>query len=157
MKKRKALNGYTKSYEIGIKSNFSVLEQLQNTRLAINRYFGDIFNQLGGFKFVETLEVNFVKPMNNEENRDSIFINISPQTVINSTDFTPTLNMSQQQIMARIGRWINRGSGYIIDGVNEHYINVVKYDPLRGNSYIPLPPELQHPRKGLINIQNEYN
>lgn len=37
--KRKALNGYTKSYEIGIKSNFSALEQLQNIRLAISRYF----------------------------------------------------------------------------------------------------------------------
>ena len=58
--KRKALNGYTKSYEIGIKSNFNALEQLQNTRLAISIYFGDIFNQLGGFKFVETLVVTFV-------------------------------------------------------------------------------------------------
>lgn len=104
---------------------------------------------------METLVVNFVKPMNNEESRDSIFMNSSPQTVINSTDFLPTLNMSQQQIMARIGRWINQGRGYVIDSVDEHYINVVKYDPLRGNSYIPLPPELQHPRKGLINIQNE--
>lgn len=55
--------------------------------------------------------------------------------------------MSQQQIMAKIGRWINKGSGYIIESVNEHYINVVRCDPLRGNSYIPLPPELQHPRK----------
>lgn len=59
--------------------------------------------------------------------------------------------------MARIGRWIYQGRGYIIVSVNEHYINVVKYDPLRGNSCIPLPPELQHPRKGLINIQNEDN
>lgn len=49
--------------------------------------------------------------------------------------------------MAKIGRWINKGSGYIIESVNEHYINVVRCDPLRGNSYIPLPPELQHPRK----------
>ena len=106
---------------------------------------------------METLVVNFVKPMNNEENRDSIFINSSPRIVINSMDFLLTLNMSQQQIMARIGRWINQGSGYVIDSVNEHYINVVKYDPLRGNSHIPLPPELQHPRKGLINIQNEDN
>lgn len=70
-------------------------------------------------------------------------------------DFLPTLNMSQQQIMARIGKWINQGSSYVIDGVSEHYINVVKYDPLRGNSYIPLPPELQNPEKGLINTQNE--
>lgn len=38
------------------------------------------------FEFVETLVVNFVKPMNDEENRDSFFINSSPQTVINSTD-----------------------------------------------------------------------
>ena len=60
--------------------------------------------------------------MNNEENWDSTFINSSPQTVINSTDFLPTLNMSQQQIMARIGRWINQESGYVINSVNEHSI-----------------------------------
>lgn len=65
--------------------------------------------------------------------------------------------MSQQQTMAKIGTWINQGSGYIVESVNEHYINVVRYDSLRGNSYITLPPELQHPRKGLINIQNEDN
>lgn len=153
--KRKALNGYTKSYEIGIKSNFSALEQLQNTRVAISRYFGDIFNQLGRFKFVETLVVNFVKPGNNEENRDSVFINSSPQTVINPMDYLPTLNMFQQQIIARIGKWINQGSGYVIDGVSERYINVVEDDPLRENSYIPLPPELQHSRKGFINMENE--
>ena len=75
---------------------------MQNTRLAISRYFGEIFNQLGGFKFVETLVVNFVKPADNKQNLESVFINSSPQTVINSTDFLPTLNMSQQQIMAGI-------------------------------------------------------
>lgn len=100
--KRKALKGYTKSYEIGIKSDKSALEQLQNTRLAISRYFGDIFSEIGGFKVVERLVVNFVKPENNEENRDSVFIDSGPQTVINSTAFLPTLNVSQLQIMARI-------------------------------------------------------
>ena len=104
---------------------------------------------------METLVVSFVKSGNDEENRNSIFKNSSPQTVINSTDFLPTLNMSQQQIMARIGRWMNQGSGNIIFSVNDHYINVVKYNPLGGNSYIPLPQELQHPRKGLINMENE--
>ena len=28
------------------------------------------------------------------------------------------------------------------------------YNPLAGSSYIKLPKELEHPRKGLINIQN---
>ena len=38
-----------------------------------------------------------------------------------------------------------------------HYVNVVKYAPLRGNSYIPLPKELQNSKKGLINLKNEDN
>ena len=37
--KSKALKGYTKSYEIAIKNDKDILEQLQNTRLAISRFF----------------------------------------------------------------------------------------------------------------------
>ena len=32
--------------------------------------------------------------------------------------------------------------------------NISKYNPLAGSSYIKLPKELEHPRKGLINVQN---
>ena len=32
--------------------------------------------------------------------------------------------------------------------------SVIDYNPLAGSSYIKLPKELEHPRKGLINIQN---
>ena len=34
------------------------------------------------------------------------------------------------------------------------HINISKYNPLVGSSYIKLPNKLDHPRKGLINIQN---
>ena len=44
--KSKALKGYTKSYEIAIKSDKDVLEQLQNTRLATSRFFEKILNQI---------------------------------------------------------------------------------------------------------------
>ena len=36
----------------------------------------------------------------------------------------------------------------------EHNIIISKYNPLAGGSYIKLPKELDHPRKGPINIQN---
>ena len=52
--KRRALKGFTKSYEIGLKSNRDALVQLQNTRLAISRLFSTILNEMRGFKFVET-------------------------------------------------------------------------------------------------------
>ena len=38
--------------------------------------------------------------------------------------------------------------------VIDHTIGISKYNPLTGSSYIKLPKELDHPRKGLINIQN---
>ena len=65
--KRRALKGFTKSYEIGLKSDRDALVQLQNTRLAISRLFGTILNEIKGFKFVETLKVTFVKKKDDDD------------------------------------------------------------------------------------------
>ena len=42
----------------------------------------------------------------------------------------------------------------IIDSVIDHTISISKYNPLAENSYVKLAKELDHPRKGLINVQN---
>ena len=34
-------------------------------------------------------------------------------------------------------------------------MNISTYRPLAGNSYIDLPIELKHPKKGIINIKND--
>ena len=49
---------------------------------------------------------------------------------------------------------LGKGSGWIIDSVIDHTINISKYNYLSGSSYIKLPKELDHLRKGSINIQN---
>ena len=41
----------------------------------------------------------------------------------------------------------------MINSVIDHTISTSKYNPLAGSSYIKLPKELNHQRKGLINIQ----
>lgn len=41
--------------------------------------------------------------------------------------------------------------------VTGHFINIVKYIPLKGSSYLPLPEELRNSKKGLINIKNNDN
>ena len=57
-------------------------------------------------------------------------------------------------IITSIQKSLRKGSGWIIDSVIDHAISISKYNPLAGISYIKLPKELDHPRKGLINIQN---
>lgn len=59
--------------------------------------------------------------------------------------------------MNSIGVWLSEGSGWAISSIDEHYINIVVYDPVKGSSRIQLPQELQTPNKGLINLENEDN
>ena len=49
------------------------------------------------------------------------------------------------------------GSGWITDSVIDHIINISKYNLLADSSYTKLPKELDHLRKGLINIQNLFD
>ena len=46
--------------------------------------------------------------------------------------------MSQDEILQRIGSWISEGSRRVVESVNNHYCNIVKYKPLKGSSYIEL-------------------
>lgn len=150
--KRRALNGYTKSFEIGLKSQNDPLVQLQNTRVSISQLFGQILAETKGFKFVETLVVTFNKRKDDKIlYSEPLYINGRAQIVISPNDFLPSLELSQQKILNGIGVWLSEGSGWTISTINEHYINDAVYDPLKGNSYVQLPAELQHHRKGLIN------
>ena len=56
-----------------------------------------------------------------------------------------------------IAQWVSEGSGWTIQSVDNHYLNIVQYEPMKGSSYIELPQELRNSRKGLINMKNEDN
>ena len=59
--------------------------------------------------------------------------------------------------MFRLDNWINEGSGWVIERVNDQYLNVSQYAPLVGSSFIELPGELKNSKKGLINLRNKDN
>ena len=56
--------------------------------------------------------------------------------------------------MSNIPKYLGKGSGWIINSVVNHTINISKYNSLAGSSYSKYPKELSHARKCLINIQN---
>lgn len=50
---------------------------------------------------------------------------------------------------------MSEGSVWTIFSLDEHYINTVISNPLKGSSYIQLPKELRNSEKGLINLKNK--
>ena len=153
----KALKGYTQSFEISIKNDKDPLIQLQKSRRAIEHLFKNLLVQTKGFKFVETLQVKFVKHSNDKKILKNGYFNSTTDLIINETDIKLSLQASQQQILNKIAQWISEGSGWTIQSIENHYINIVNYNPLKGSSYIKLPQELRNSAKGLINMKNKDN
>lgn len=60
-------------------------------------------------------------------------------------------------MVKKIAQWLSEGSGWIIESVDKHYLNIVKYKPMKGSSQIQLPKELRHSAKGLVNMKNKGN
>ena len=71
------------------------------------------------------------------------------ETITNDNEIVKSLEYSKEHILNII-------SGWTVKSVNNHYLNIVKYNPIKGSSYIKLPIELKkNSNKGLINIKNE--
>ena len=114
-----------------------------------------------GFKFIETLEVTFEKDTIDSKTGKHLsiyktaFFNGKAEIITKVDDIEPDLNMSRQEIMNAIDKWVSEGSGWVIDRIDGYYINVTLYKPLNGSSYIELPTELRNSKKGLINMKNK--
>ena len=153
----RAFKGYTKSYEVGIKNETDPLIQMSSTRLAIADFMKQLLTQMKGIKFIETLTIYFEQQKGNQTVSRIGYFNSKPKTITNANDFQESLDVNVEQIMNDIHKWISEGSAWIIKSINGHYINIIKYDPLTGSSYIKLPTELQHHKHGLINLKNKDN
>ena len=153
----KALKGYTQSFDVELRDKKDPLLQLQKSRRAVEYLFNNLLVQTKGFKFVETLQVKFVKHSNDKKILKNGYFNSTTDLIINETDIKLAIQASQQQILNKIAQWISEGSGWTIQLIENHYINIVNYNPLKGSSYIELPQELRNSAKGLINMKNKDN
>ena len=159
----RALKGHAKSYDIELQDNLNPLNHFTKTKALVESHLENLLKDMKGFKFIETLEVTFEKDTINSKTgkRVSIyntaFFNCKAKTITKANDIELELSMSRQEILNTIDKWVSEGSGWVIDKIDSHYINVTIYQPLNGSSYIELAMELRNPKKGLINIKNKDN
>ena len=155
----RTLKGHAKSYEIELQDNLNPLNHFTKTRPLTESHLEDLLKTMKGFKFIETLEVTFEKDTIDSKTGKRIsiyktaFLNGKAKTITKVDDIEPELNMSK--IINVIDKWVSEGSGWVIDRIDSHYLNVTLYKPLNGSSYIELPTELRNSKKGLINMKNK--
>ena len=105
------------------------------------------------FKFVIVLVLVLKKIESDDPTKpDTFYSHSKAETIINESDIDDVFESIYTTIISNIQKSLGKGSGWINDSVIEHNINISMYNPLADSSYIKLPKELDHPRKGLINI-----
>ena len=85
---------------------------------------------------------------------DTFYSNSKAEITINESDICDVFNSIYITFISNKQKLLGKSSGWIIDLVIDHNISISKYNLLPGSSYLKLPKELDHPRKGLINLQN---
>ena len=156
-----ALKGHAKSYDIELQDNLNPLNHFTKTKALVESHLENLLKDMKGFKFIETLEVTFEKDTIDSKTGKCVsiykttFFNGKAETITKVNDIEHEVSMSRQEIPNVIDKWVLEGSGWFIDSINNHYINVTTYKPLHGSSYIELATELRNPKKGLINIKNK--
>ena len=115
----------------------------------------ELLTQLKGFKFVTTLVLVFKKIEREDKKKyDNFYSSSRAKIFINESDIDDVFQSGYTTAIKNIQKSLGNCLGWIIDSVIDHNMSILKYNPLAGSSYIKLPKELDHPRKGLINIQN---
>ena len=111
-------------------------------------FFRDLLEEKRGFKDVLSVRVT-LKKWNNATNTndiDTVYRNSDPITVANQRFNLNNAYETLKHRLFNLWRFIysDGGSGWIIDTIEDIWINIANYESLTGSSYIPLPPELNN-------------
>ena len=66
------------------------------------------------------------------------------------------LNQAFPTIQETLEKWTQRGSGWVVDRVEVLWLDIARYQPLRGGCYIPLPAAVRL-KKAVVNVKNKDN
>ena len=71
------------------------------------------------------------------------FFKSNAREIINENDIETVISDAGNELINRISEWISEGSGRVIKSVDKYKIDISKYKPLRGSSYLQLPEKIK--------------
>ena len=77
-----------------------------------------------------------------------------PYTILSQHDIENAIAKAQSAIETNIDKWTKEGSGWVVDRVDTMYVNIAKYQPLTGSSYMELSDTLKN-KEAIINVKND--
>ena len=140
------------SFNVDIINNKDPQVQLHQSKELTKDFLIGELNKNYGIKINIRLNITFMKQI---EKVNVGFFKSNAREIINENDIETVISDAGNELINRISEWISEGSGWVIKSVDKHEIDISKYKPLRGSSYLPLPEKNKKNKKATINIQNK--
>ncbi|GFR91192.1 zinc finger protein-Y2 [Elysia marginata] len=97
---------------------------------------------LGSLKFQLALKIEFTKYDGDERVFVDATFRHEQEPLLHPSEIEAALSRASGKILETIEKWIAGGSGWEIVSLMTLWLNIARYQPLRGGSYIPLPTAL---------------
>ena len=109
---------------------------------------------LNGVKFKLAFKVQLRKdnPDGSDEYIDPV-LRHKQEALLQTSEFNEDLKWVIPYLLELLAKWTQRGSGWVVDRVQTLWMDVARYQPLRGGSYLPLPAAVRN-KKAAINPKN---
>ena len=108
----------------------------------------------GGLKFQLALKVELVKAnLDGSEEFMEPILRHKQEAVLQKNEIKAALEEAFPRLLETLEKWTQRGSGWVVAQVRTLWLDIARYQPLRGGSYIPLPPALKN-KKAVVNVKN---
>ena len=117
----KALKGHAKSYDIELQDSLNPLNHFTKTKALVESHLENLLKDMKGLKFIETLEATFEKDTIDSKTGKCVsiyktaFFNGKAKTITKPNDIEPELDMSRQEMLNVINKWVSEGLGWVID------------------------------------------
>ncbi len=115
--------------------------------------------EMKGMKVRLDLVCQYHKKSTDKEGVESVIevdatMRTKPVTITNTFEATDYFLGKMSEMSDTLQSWEGKGSGHVFNLIKHIVINVDKYSPIKGNSYIDLPAHLKN-KGACINIQNK--
>ncbi|MEW8615748.1 MAG: hypothetical protein AB2610_21535, partial [Candidatus Thiodiazotropha sp.] len=148
------LRGWQMDISEGHPSGVDVRAFMQEVEPRIHDKLEEEILALNGIKFQLALKVQLRKdnPDGSEEYTDPV-LRHKQEALLQASEINEDLNKAIPHLLELLEKWTQRGSGWVVDRVQTLWLDIARYQPLRGGSYIPLPAAVRS-KKAVINVKN---
>jgi hypothetical protein len=145
-----AIRGFLKGYQMQIEDSDDPIRSLEEATPKIIEIINRELQELGSVKFSLALRIK----MSKDSDTYATPTFFSKKVIVLNDNDEIILDDIFAAMIESIETFTNEGSGWEVETVETLWLNIAKYQPLRGGSYIDLPKVLKN-KKVIINVKNK--